>query len=245
LVFVFDLSGKTALVTGAGQGVGAGIARALADQGATVVVNDRLPERAEAAAASLGPEAIALPFDVTDYDAVGAAVADLDGVDILVNNAGNSGAVPVQLAQFRETAPPDWEPTLQVNLYGVLNCCSAVINGMCDRGWGRIVVVSSGAALVGTKLGISVYGAGKGAALAFMRQLAVEVAPYGVTANAMALGTMHFEGSSRIENIVRAVPVGRLGQPSDAAALAVYLASEEASWLTGQTIALDGGTTIA
>src|SRR4051812_13610703 len=168
---MFELSGKVALVTGAGQGVGAGIARALADQGATVVVNDLLPERAESLAASLGSDAFALPFDVTDYDEVGAAIADFTHVDILVNNAGNAGAEPVQLAQFRETAPPDWEPTLRVNLYGVLNCCSAVVNGMCDRGWGRIITISSGAGLVGTKLGIAAYGAGKGGAMAFMRQL--------------------------------------------------------------------------
>jgi NAD(P)-dependent dehydrogenase (short-subunit alcohol dehydrogenase family) len=151
----------------------------------------------------------------------------------------------MQLAQFRETAPPEWEPTIRVNFYGVLNCCSAVINGMCDRGWGRIIVISSGAGLVGTKLGIAAYGAAKGAAVAFLRQLAVEVAPHGVTANAMALGTMAFEGSSRLESLARAVPVGRLGSPDDAAALAVYLASEESSWLTGQTIPLDGGTTIS
>jgi NAD(P)-dependent dehydrogenase (short-subunit alcohol dehydrogenase family) len=242
---MYDLSGKTALVTGAGQGVGEGIARALAGQGATVVVNDQLPERAERVAAALGPGAIALPFDVTNYDEVGAAVADLSHVDILVNNAGNAGASAMHLAQFRETTPPDWEPMLRVNLYGVLNCCSAVINGMCDRGWGRIVIVSSGAALVGTKLGIAAYGAGKGGALAFMRHLAVEVAPHGVTANAIAMGTMDFEGGDRIASVLRAVPAGRLGQPTDAAGLAVYLASEEAAWMTGQTIALDGGTTIS
>src|SRR3954471_1899428 len=242
---MFDLAGKVALVTGAGQGVGAGIARALAGRGARVVVNDLVADRAQSLAADLGSDAIAMPFDVTDYDAVGAAVADLPPVDVLVNNAGNAGAVPVNLAPFRETAPPDWEPTIRVNLYGVLNCCSAVVGSMCDRGWGRIIVISSGAALVGTKLGIATYGAGKGGALAFMRHLAVEVAPYGVTANAMAMGTMQFEGSSQLPNIVRAVPVGRLGQPTDAAALCVYLASEEASWLTGQTIALDGGTTLS
>src|SRR4051794_6427442 len=242
---LFDLRGKVALVTGAGQGVGAGIARAFAEQGATVVVNDRLPERAEAIATGLGAGAIALPFDVTDYDAVGAAVADLDRVDILVNNAGNAGAAPVHLAQFRETSPPDWEPTLRVNLYGVLNCCSAVINGMCDRGWGRIIVISSGAGQVGTRLGIAAYGAGKGGATAFMRHLAVEVASYGVTANAISLGTMHIDAGDRTASIVRAIPVGRMGQPADAAALCVYLASEEASWMTGQTIPLDGGTTVS
>jgi 3-oxoacyl-[acyl-carrier protein] reductase len=242
---MFDLTGKVALVTGAGQGVGAGIARALRDQGARVVVNDLVAERAEGLAAELGSDAIALPFDVTDFDQAGAAIAELPQVDILVNNAGNAGAVPVHLAPFRETAPPDWEPTIRVNLYGVLNCCSAVVNGMCDRGWGRIIIVSSGAALVGTKLGIAAYGAGKGGALAFLRHLAVEVAPHGVTANAMALGTMEFEGSSQLPTIVRAVPVRRLGQPADAAALAVYLASEESSWLTGQTISLDGGTAIS
>ncbi len=240
---MFDLTGKVALVTGAGQGVGAGIAGALAQQGAHVVVNDVLAERAATLAAELG--GTAAPFDVTDHDAVRAAVADLPDIDILVNNAGNAGATTMTLAPFRETTPADWEPTIRVNFYGVLNCTSAVVSGMCDRGWGRIVIVSSGAALVGTKLGIAAYGAAKGGALAFMRHLAVEVAAHGVTVNAMTLGTMEFEGSSRLPNIVRAVPVGRLGQPADAAALTVYLASEESSWLTGQTIPVDGGTTIS
>jgi NAD(P)-dependent dehydrogenase (short-subunit alcohol dehydrogenase family) len=242
---MFDLSGKVALVTGAGQGVGAGIARALAAQDATIVVNDLIPARAEEVATSLGGGAIALPFDVTDYDEVGSAIADLEHVDILINNAGNAGAAPVRLAPFRETAPPDWEPALRVNLYGVLNCCAGVIDGMCERGWGRIITISSAAGIVGTKLGIAAYGAGKGGAAAFMRQLAVEVASYGITANSIALGTMHYEGSSRAESILRAIPVGRMGLPADAAALCVYLASEEASWMTGQTIPLDGGTTIS
>jgi NAD(P)-dependent dehydrogenase (short-subunit alcohol dehydrogenase family) len=242
---MFDLTGKVALVTGAGQGVGAGIARALTDQGATVVVNDLVAARAEDVAAALGAGAIALPFDVTDYDEVGAAIADLGHVDILVNNAGNAGAVPVHLAPFRETAPPDWEPAIRVNLYGVLNCCSAVIDAMCERGWGRIITISSTAGLVGTKLGIATYGAGKGGATAFMRQLAVEVASYGVTANSIALGLMDHEPSERTAAAVRAIPVGRMGLPTDAAALCVYLGSDEAAWITGQTIPLDGGTTIA
>jgi NAD(P)-dependent dehydrogenase (short-subunit alcohol dehydrogenase family) len=248
---MFDLTGKVAVVTGAGQGVGAGIASALAAQGATVVVNDFHAERAEAAVeriAAAGGTAVASAFDVTDYAAVTAAVAAIESahgtVDILVNNAGNGGAEGMRPTQFRESDPASWDGPIKVNLYGVLNCSRAVINQMCEQGWGRIITISSGAGTVGLNIGVSPYAAGKGGGLSFMRHLAVENARAGVTANTLAIGLMNVQGapSDVTKNMARQIPVGRLGAPDDIAAACVYLASNEASWMTGQTIQLNGGS---
>jgi len=247
---MFDLHGKLALVTGAGQGVGAGIAAALAAQGATVAVNDVRGERAQQtvdAVTSAGGAAFALPFDVTDYASVTAAIGDVTAahgpVQILVNNAGNGGAEGMQPAQFRDSDPASWEGPIAVNLYGVLNCSRAVVNPMCERGWGRIITISSGAGIVGLRIGVSPYGAGKGGALAFMRHLAVETARFGVTANTLALGLMNVQGAPNETTaaLARQIPVGRLGTPDDVGAACVYLASGEASWMTGQTIQINGG----
>jgi 3-oxoacyl-[acyl-carrier protein] reductase len=146
--------------------------------------------------------------------------------------------VPVQ---FRDSDPASWRPAIDVNLFGVLNCCHAVIGGMCDRGWGRVITISSGAGAVGLKIGVSAYGAGKGGSIGFMRHLAVESAASGVTANTLALGLMPTPNPSVTESLRRQIPVGRVGSPEDVGALCVYLASEEASWMTGQTIHLNGG----
>ncbi|MDQ1432818.1 MAG: hypothetical protein QOF40_3420, partial [Actinomycetota bacterium] len=134
---MFDLSGRVAVVTGAGQNVGAGIARALAAQGATLFVNDIVAERAAETVAqitSAGGTASPAPFDVTDYGEVSAAMNDIGAVDILVNNAGNGGAEGMGLVQFRESEPAGWNGAINVNLFGVLHCARAVINGMCERG---------------------------------------------------------------------------------------------------------------
>ena len=236
----FDLSGKRALVTGGGQGVGEGIVAALAAHGATVAVNDLHADRATAVADSV-PGAVAAPFDVTDGQAVAAARAGLGPIDLLVNNAG----VPegMGIGPFAEMDPADWAQYVDLNLYGVLHCCHAVIGGMRERGWGRIITISSGAGVSGINLGVSLYGAGKGGAIAFMRHLAVENARSGVTANCLALGLMDNKTNREVtEHLARSVPVGRLGQPADVGAAVVYLASEEASWMTAQTINLDGGS---
>jgi len=243
---MFDLSGKSAVVTGAGQNVGAGIARALAAQGATVHVNDIVDERAQQTVDQItasGGSASSTPFDVTDYDAVTDAIASIGTVDILVNNAGNGGAEGMGLTQFRDSEPAGWMGAINVNLFGVLHCSRAVINGMCERSFGRVITISSGAGITGLRIGVSPYAAGKGGAIAFMRHLAMENARFGVTANSLALGLMQPENSGPVDALAKQIPVGRTGTPDDVGFGCVYLASNEASWITGQTIHLDGGAT--
>jgi 3-oxoacyl-[acyl-carrier protein] reductase len=242
---VFDLTGRQALVTGAGQGVGEGIAHALARQGATVAVNDVVVERAEAvvdAIRSAEGSARVCAFDVTDLDAARKAVAPLGQLDILVNNAGNGGAGPMPVRPFRDLDPEEWHGPITVNLYGVLNCCKAVVDGMCERGWGRVITISSGAGTAGVGIGVSPYSAGKGGGIAFTRTLALEVARYGVTANTLAIGLMEQPDPTITESLARSIPVGRTGEPADIGAACVWLASDEASWVTGQTIQINGGS---
>ncbi len=256
---MFDLSQKTALITGAGQGVGAGIAQALAQQGAAVAVNDIVADRAEAVAETIrqqGGRAQAVPFDVTDPDAAVAAVAgiaqqsdsaQLSGpVSILVNNAGNAGANDFVPTSFSELDPSQWQKFIDINLFGVMNCTKAVLGDMIGRGWGRIITISSGAGLTGLTLGVSVYGAGKGAAISFMRHIAIENARHNITANSLALGLMDNVGDGgATAALAKAVPVGRLGTPADVGAACVWLASEEAAWVTGQTINVNGGSLLS
>jgi NAD(P)-dependent dehydrogenase (short-subunit alcohol dehydrogenase family) len=167
--------------------------------------------------------------------------AALGPVDVLVNNAG----IPadMRIARFRDTSPADWPRYIDLNLYGVLHCTRAVIDGMCERGFGRIVTISSAAGQTGLALGVSIYGAGKGAAISFMRHLALEVAGRGVTANTLALGLMGDpEGRAAAAAPASAIPVGRLGTPEDVGAAVVFLASDEAGWITGQTLGVNGGS---
>lgn len=242
---MFDLSGRTALVTGAGQNIGAGIARGLAGQGAHVVVNDYFADRAQATTDEImaeGGSAVACVFDVTDRDAVLAAVAGIGVVDILVNNAGLAGPTDMKAEQFRDMDPADWVAAVDVNLYGVMNCCHAVVDGMCERGWGRIITISSAAGTHGVGIGVAPYSAGKGGGMSFTRSLALEVARSGVTANTLALGLFERTNREITEHFARAVPVGRTGRPEDVAAACVWLASDEAEWVTAQTIGISGGS---
>ncbi|MEI2637390.1 MAG: SDR family NAD(P)-dependent oxidoreductase [Microthrixaceae bacterium] len=251
---MFDLTGRTALVTGGGRGVGAAIAATLAARGAAVAVNDLIAHRAESTAAALrthGGRAVAVPFDITDGDAVDAGVADAVAalgrpIDILVNNAGPPAGMTT--TPFREMTPTEWQPFVDINLYGSLHCIRSVIDPMVAAGHGRILQISSGAARTGIAFGVSLYGASKSGIEGFIRHLSQELAPTGVTANVLALGLLSNavpEGTpdGAVTALTASIPVGRLGQPDDVAAAALYLVSDEASWMTGQTISLNGGST--
>ncbi|SHN43087.1 SDR family NAD(P)-dependent oxidoreductase [Cryptosporangium aurantiacum] len=252
MTFGLELKGRRALVTGAGQGVGRGIVHGLAAAGADVIVNDLRIERAQEVADEIGGTAAA--FDVTDYDAVTDAIAALDDVDILVNNAGNAGAEGFAgLGRFVDTRPSDWEPFFRVNLYGVLHCTHAVLPGMIDRGWGRVITISSDSGRTG-EANMAAYAASKAGAAGLTRALAVETGRYGITVNTIALGTMRTEATEGLwadpdnphaKQLLRRYAVRRPGLPEDAAALTVFLASGHASWITGQTYPVNGGISFA
>jgi 3-oxoacyl-[acyl-carrier protein] reductase len=252
---MFELTGHRALVTGAGDGMGVGIAHALAKQGAAVAVNDIVDAKADAtrdAILAAGGTAVTAAFDITDEAAVNAGVAAatqaLGGpIDILVNNAG----IPADMApiRFRELPSARWRSYIDINLYGSLHCIAAVIEPMVEAGWGRIIQISSGAGRTGLKIGVSMYGASKSGIEGFIRHLSTEVASTGVTANALALGLMSSpskpQDSAVTAGIARTIPVGRLGTPDDVGAAVVFLASDEMQWMTGQTINLNGGSTFS
>jgi len=239
-----DLAGRVALVTGAGQGVGAGVAAELLAAGAAVAVNDLHAERAERVAADLraaGGTAVAAVGDVTDFAAVRRLVdevrATLGPVDVLVNNAG----IPADgftLRSFRDMPVQDWDKFVRLNLYGVLHCAKATVDGMCERAWGRIVTVSSEAGRMGLPTGVSLYGAGKAAAIGFSRHLALELVGTGVTVNCVALGLMATGPDDRRRP---PWPTARLGDPADVAAAVRFLASGSAGWVTGQVLGVNGG----
>jgi NAD(P)-dependent dehydrogenase (short-subunit alcohol dehydrogenase family) len=246
---VFRLDGKVALVTGAGQKIGAGTAKALAQQGATVIVNDYYLYRAVQIASEIcasGGKARALAFDVTDLEGVKAAVANVAGkegpVDILVANAGNAGVGgSMGMAPFKDIAPKDWQGPIAVNLYGLLNCVHAVLPAMLDRKWGRIICHTSGAGQRGLDIGVSLYGAAKSGQIGFMRHLAIETAAHGITCNTVGIGLV-LENAEHVQHLADQIPARRLGKPSDIGAVDVFLASEEASWITGQIIGANGGS---
>jgi len=258
---LLSLEGKVALVTGAGQGVGRQIAlHFAAHDAAAVVVNDFYFDRAEAVAAEVdaaGSRGLALSCDVSDFESVramvAAAEAEVGPVDILVNNAGNAGpqASIVDPTPFWETGPEEWEPWLAANFYGVLNCANAVVGGMVGRGYGRIVSIVSDAGRVGEPAFI-VYSGAKAGAAGFSRALAKAVGAHGVTANCIALSAMRTPATEEItsdeaamKRLLRSYVVRRLGEPDDAANMALFLASDAASWITGQTYPVNGGYALA
>ena len=242
----FDLTGRTALVTGAGRGVGAGVARSLALAGATVVVNDLHADRAEQVADSL-PGAQALAFDVTDRAvvrrSVDAVVRDLGRLDILVHNAGvlDRGGRPARVVDL---SPEVWQLQLDLNLTALQQLAQAVLPHQLDHGWGRIIQISSGAAARGLSIGVAAYGAAKAGGESLIRHLAVEYGAQNVTANALSLGMM--EGLARVDEpavqrMIRQIPTRRLGRPAEVGAAAVWLASEAGGLVNGQVIHLNGG----
>jgi NAD(P)-dependent dehydrogenase (short-subunit alcohol dehydrogenase family) len=260
-VNILDLKGRVGLVTGAGQGVGRRIALHLASSNAgAVAVNDFSRERAEAVAAEvekLGCKAMAAQCDVTDLRAVAAmferARGGFGAVDILVNNAGNAGPDPrlVSRKPFWEQEATDWQPFLGTNLYGVLNCVRAAAPAMIAKSYGRIVTVISDAGRVGEP-NLEIYSGAKAGAAGFMRAIARSLGRYSITANCVALGTTRTPATAAAtdneelaKRILRSYTIRRFGEPEDAANMVLFLASDASSWITGQTIPVNGGYSFA
>jgi 2-hydroxycyclohexanecarboxyl-CoA dehydrogenase len=238
------LEGRKALVTGGAGGIGTAIARRLAAEGAEVWVGDLNEDGASEVAADVGGHGLAL--DVTDLASAQAAVEAAGGFDVLVNNAGTD-----EFGFFNQTTPDMWERVLAVNLNGVLNCTHAALPAMQERGYGRIVSIASEAGRVGSK-GSAVYSAAKGGVIAFMKVIARENARYGVTANSIAPGPIETPllmaakemgemGDKLIETMKGATQMRRLGTPDEVAAAVTFLAAEEASYVTGETLGVSGG----
>jgi NAD(P)-dependent dehydrogenase (short-subunit alcohol dehydrogenase family) len=231
--FTIELDGLQALVTGAGQGVGRAIGLALAQAGATVLVNDIDHARASAVVGEIqvqGGAAEACVFDVTDYDGVLASIAGRR-VDVLVNNAGNAGVDGFNFAPFAESSPADWERYLQVNLYGVLHCTRAVLPGMIARERGRVITIISDAGRWGEP-SMSAYSAAKAGAAGFTRAVAREVGRSGITVNNVALGTI--EPSLPEDGGVGAVSTRAGAAPGDLGLSAVLSPVPDPSELTDE-----------
>ena len=226
-----SLAGRTAVVTGTAHGIGAGIAQALADEGATVRGVDK-----DVA-------------DLTSADAVREFFAAVGPVDILVNNAGGvAGQVGRPL---EEVTDDDWRQVVDANLTSTFLCTRAVVPAMKERRWGRIVNISSGAGRTVSLTGIQAYASAKAAQIGFTRQMAHELGPFGITVNCIAPGFIlsnpttqrqwESYGEARQEALVQGIAMRRLGTPADIANGVVFFVAERSSWVTGQTISIDGG----
>jgi 2-hydroxycyclohexanecarboxyl-CoA dehydrogenase len=246
------LKDKRAIVTGGGSGIGRQICLTLAQEGAVVAIPDRDIDGAEETAALVreaGGVAVTAQVDVTDMAAVEAATAEfvqqLGGIDILINNAGimSSGK------KFLDMVRDEWDREIQICLYGVLNWCKAVLPVLVDGGGGAVVNIASDAGRVGEQK-MAVYSAAKSGVIAFSKAVARELGPKGVRVNCVAPGTTRtplamqnriMQDPATLEKVVRLYPLRRLGEPSDIANAVVYLASDAAGWVTGQTLSVSGG----
>ena len=238
---------RVALVTGGAGGIGRAIVSALAADGRRVVSGDILEQAADEAA-------LGVYLDVTDSGSVDAAVAraesELGPVEILINTAGWDEFRP-----FLETEEEFWDRIIELNYKGCLRMCRRVVPGMVERGYGRVVNISSDAARVGSSLE-AVYAGAKAGQVAFGKTLAREVARRGVTVNSVCPGPTETPllegllgsgeaGAKMVESLRRAVPLRRIGRPEDVAAAVAFLASEQAGFITGQTLSVSGGLTMA
>lgn len=252
------MNNRVALVTGGAQGIGEGISRTLGAHGFRVAVADLNLEVAQQTAKEItndGGSAIAVPIDITDSVAVRAAVAQVEGelgpIEIVVNNAGWD-----DFMKFVDTDEEFWTKILDINFKGALRVAHATVPGMVERGFGRVINIGSDAGRVGSSLE-AVYSGAKGGIIAFTKTLAREVATKGVTANTVCPGPTDtpalrkFADSSGqdadkvIGGMTRSVPMKRLAQPADVAAAVAFFASDAAGYITGQTLSVSGGLTMA
>lgn len=241
---MFDLSGKSALVTGASGGIGAAIARALHDAGATVGLSGTREEPLQALATELGERAHVLPCNLSDREAVialpKAAVEAMGAVDILVNNAGIT-----RDNLFMRMSEEEWDAVLQVNLTSAMLLSKGVMRGMMKARWGRIVNISSVVGATGNP-GQANYAASKAGLVGMSKSLAYEVASRGITVNAVAPGFITTAMTDKLSEdqqsaILTQVPAGRMGEANEIAAAVLYLASPEAGYVTGATLHVNGG----
>jgi 3-oxoacyl-[acyl-carrier protein] reductase len=241
---MFDLTGKTALVTGASGGIGAAIAKALHGAGATVALSGTRVEPLQALAAELGERVHVLPCNLSDAEAVNAlpkqAVEAMGSVDILVNNAGIT-----RDNLFMRMSEEEWADVIEVNLTATMRLCKGVVRGMMKARWGRIVNISSVVGATGNP-GQANYAASKGGMVAMSKAIAYEVASRGITVNCVAPGFIETAMTGKLNEdqkaaILGQVPAGRMGTPEEIAAAVLYLASPEAAYVTGATLHVNGG----
>lgn len=244
-----NLNGKIAIVTGAGHGIGKEIALNLARSGAEVVVTDVSDKIFEVGKEieSVGSKAFPVKCDVTDAKEAVAiedkVLGKYERIDILVNNAGIYPQKP-----FLEMTNEDWNKVIGINLNGAFHCTKAVIPKMVEQKYGKIINIASIAGAVIGYMNLAHYSASKAGIVGFTKSLALEMAQYKININAIAPGPIDIggipAGSEMVQQIIKTIPIGRMGLPIDIANLVVFLASDESSFITGQCIVCDGGSTI-